>query len=240
MRRHALRMRAGFTLLELVISVAITALVMAMVGGILMSTLEADEKVNQSLASEKVGYGVVSLMRRDLEACYSYGLGAAAFKGERGTEGGIADRIAFVAAVEGEPDPQTGRRAKFQRIGYRLKQEASSNILALYRYAESYGSTKDDPLAAGNYAFVATGLKSLKISYLDPKDKTWKDDEWKETDRVPLAVKIVVELAPSPDKQDQGGFGLTPAASVESTVAIPTVSEPAVDADPNTPGQPPR
>ncbi|MEZ0229546.1 MAG: type II secretion system protein GspJ [Planctomycetota bacterium] len=226
----------GFTLLELIIAVAITALVMAMVGGILMSTLEADEKVSEALASEKVGYGVVSIIRRDLEACYSYALGAQAFKGERGTEGSIADRIAFVSAVEGDPDPQTGRRAKFQRIGYRLKQEPSSNVLAVYRYAEPYTSAKDDPLAAGSYAFIATGIKSLKFSYLDGKDKTWKDDEWKETDRVPIAVRIKVELAPAPGKQDQqSGFGLNAAATVESTVAIPTMLAPPPDSDPNKP-----
>ncbi len=234
-RRDASRRVRAFTLLELVIAVAITALVMAMVGGILMSTLEADEKVNQALSAEKVGYGVVSLIRRDLEACYTYALGAQSFKGERGTEGSVADRMAFVSAVEGDPDPQSGRRPKFQRIGYRLKQEQNGNVLALYRYAEPYTSTKDDPLAAGQYAFVATGLKSLKFSYLDGKDKTWKDDEWKETDRVPIAVKITVELVPTGANKDTSGFGLNSATTVESTVAIPTVGAPAPDGDPNKP-----
>lgn len=232
--------RRGFTLLELVIAVAITALVMAMVGGILVSTLDTNERVVQALSTEKIGSGVVSLMRRDLEACYSYALGVAAFKGERGTEGSFADRVYFVSTTQGDPDPQTGRRATFQKIGYRLKQDTGgTNTLSLYRYAVPYTSAKDDPLAPGPYAFVTTGLKSLKLSYLDPKDKSWKDDEWKETDRIPLAVRITVELVPPADQQqNQGGFSLQPSTTVESLVAIPTVLTPIPDLDPNAPAPP--
>jgi general secretion pathway protein J len=229
----------GFTLIELMIAVAITALVMAMVGGILVSTIEANEMVNASLSAEKVGYGVVSIMRRDLEACYSYALNGQAFNGERASEGaGMADRVSFVAAAEGAPDPQTGRRPKFQRIGYRLKADQSGQTLSLFRYAEGYNGPKDgDPLAPGTFAFMATGIKSLKLSYLDPKDKVWHDDEWKETDRVPLAVKIHVDLPPAPnDAQANTGYGPPPARSVEAVVSIPTMFGPYADLpDQNTP-----
>jgi type II secretion system protein J len=231
--------RSGFTLLELLIAIAITALVMSMVGGILVSTLEADQHVNDKLATEKTGYGVISLIRRDLEGCYCYALGGPAFKGERGSDGPQADRLAFVSASEAPPDPETGKRAKLQRIGYRMKSEGASGGLSLYRRAEGY--TGGDALASGNYSLVASGLKGLQFSYLDPKDNAWKDSEWKETDRVPLAVKIKLELQPTGAQQQQGGFGFVGQGGekFESIVGLAAAAQPFVDPPAQAPGTTP-
>jgi prepilin-type N-terminal cleavage/methylation domain-containing protein len=224
----------GFTLLELMIAMAITALVMGMVGGILVSTLEADEHVNQSLKTEKTGYGILQLIRRDLESCYSYGLGGPAFKGDNSGSG----RLSFVSATAGQPDPETGLTPMLQRIGYKLQSSGTSG-LSLFRQAEPY--TTGDPLQAGTFALVATGIKSLQFSYLDPKDKSWKPSQWAETDRVPLAVKIDIELAPnSQQTASSSSFGLNGGAKFSAVVGLPTYFAPLPDApaQPGTPGAP--
>jgi type II secretion system protein J len=236
LRRH------GFTLIELMIAIAITALIMAAVGGILVSTLEADQRVSDAMATEKSGYGILGLMRRDLEACYTYALGGPAFQGTRGTMNAAADSMAFVTAVESDPDPTTGRRAKYERVAYQLKQDPSTNAIALYRAAEAYTTPTVDPLGASAFAFIATGLQSLKLSYLDPEDNAWHDDEWSQTDRVPLAVQITLQMVP-PSQQQQGqqgssSFGLIPATTFQTTVGIPTYFSPLAD-PPTAPGTAP-
>jgi type II secretion system protein J len=217
----------GFTLLELLIAVAITATLMAMVGAILVRTLETDERISSMLATDKTGYGILNVLRRDLQACYCYSLGGPAFKGERASlSGGEADKVAFVTAAEGLPDPKTGSRPKLQRVGYRLESEQGRT--SLYRYAEAY--TEGDPLAPATYSLVAGGLRSLKLSYLDPNDLVWKDGDWSETDRVPLAVKVKVELVPDdedPDKPKR--FGVS-GPTFEMVVGVPTVA--AIPEDP--------
>lgn len=221
------------------ITIAMTAVIMAAVGGILVSTLEADQRVADALQVEKQGYGVLSLMRRDFEACTSYAFGGPAFVGQRGTAAANADAVNFVTAEEGDPDPTTGRRPKLQKIGYKLQADASGNsngLLSLYRAADPYTKVTDDPLSASTYAVVATGLKSLKLSYLDPKDNSWKDDEWKETDRVPRAVRITLEIVPASSQQDgTSNFGLVPTTTFSSTVGLSTVFAPLADQDTNTP-----
>jgi type II secretion system protein J len=222
--------RTGFTLIELLIAIAITALVMAAVGGILVSTLEADQHVSDAMATEKSGYGIIGLLRRDFEACYSYALGGPAFQGATGSLGQTADSVAFVTAVESDPDPQTGRRAKFQAVAYQCKQDTASNTIALYRAATPYTTATADPLGATPFAFVATGIQSLKLSYLDPEDNQWHNDEWSQTDRVPLAVQITLQMVPPSQQQSQSGFGLVPASTFQTVVGIPTYTSPLFDA----------
>ena len=244
--------RRGFTLLELMIAIALTALVLAMVGGILVSTMEADQKIRDTLQTEKAGYGCLSLIRRDLEACYSYALGATAFKGDRGSAAATADQVAFVTATEGDPDPKTGLRPKLQSVGYKLQADPTANgsgALQLLRYATPYTSTQNDPLAPGNYSLVASGIKSFKLSYLDPKDRQWHDDEWDQTDRVPLAVKVSIELMPPSQQQgspSSSSFGVNPSWTYASAVSLPTYFSPLPDQQlapgqqpPGSPPQPP-
>lgn len=229
------RSPGGFTLIELMIALAITALVMAMVGGILVSTLEAQKHVEDKLQTEKTGYGVLTIIRRDLAGCYAYALGGLAFKGERASEGGEADKLSFVTTTEGAPDPQTSVRPKFQRVGYRCKADGNGTM-SLYRRADPF--TGGDPLQDGSFTSVASGLRSFALSYLDPKDKAWKDGAWEETDRLPLAVKITVELVPDPNAAStQSSFvDSSNAPRYQTIVGLGVTLAPAPDPSPS-PGQ---
>jgi hypothetical protein len=186
--------------MEIVITVAITAMVFAMVSAILFSVLDASELVNEKLQTEKVGYGCLSLLRRDVEATYAYALGTPALKGERGTEGGKeGDRLWLLVARMSAPDA-SGNSSRFQKVAYRVAASGDKGVLGLYRRAAPW-QPGDDPLSGGEYSLVYQGISMFALSYFDPKEKKWVDGDWKETDRIPRAVRIQVELARDPNRE---------------------------------------
>jgi general secretion pathway protein J len=215
-----MRKTRGFTLIELLVTVAITAMVFAMISGILFSVLDATERVEVKMRSEKMGYGCLQLLRRDLEGAYAYAVGTPCFKGEKATEAAHdANRFWLLACASGPPD-EKGKRSHFDRVAYRLKAMEDSK-LGLYRRSTPW-VPGEDPLGGGEFTLICGGLQSLKLSYFDEKEKRWIDGDWKETDRVPRAVKIELELARDREAEEAAqaaGVDL-PKLKFESVVGI--------------------
>ena len=183
-----------FTLIEILMTVALTALVFAMIGGILLSVLKATENIEEKMRTEKAGYGILATLRRDLSGVYAYDLGDLAFKGVDSTEGsGGADTLHFVTTADVAPDSETGARARLVEIGYRLqKTEGAEGMLSLFRRAAPF---EGDPLEGSeSYEELFTRVKSFNLEYLDPESKEWKEG-WSEKKKLPLAVKVILELA---------------------------------------------
>jgi hypothetical protein len=227
--------------MEVVITVAITAMVFAMVSAILFSVLDASELVNEKLQTEKVGYGCLSLLRRDIEATYAYAVGTLALKGERATEGGKeADRLSLLVARMSPPDAN-GNSSRFQKVAYRVAAAGNQpGVFGLYRRAAPW-QPGDDPLTGGEYSLVYQGISQLALSYYDPKEKKWVDGDWKETDRIPRAVRIQLDLARDPTREATAaasGVDL-PALHFETIAGITAYSDlPPPPQDPNAPSTP--
>lgn len=94
---------AGFTLIEVVITIAIVALIFGMVGGVLFSVVNVSEKINERFEEEKIGHGVLALIQRDLSGCACYGLGKVVFKGDDKSQSGReGDEIFFITTTPGD------------------------------------------------------------------------------------------------------------------------------------------
>ncbi|MCA8920529.1 MAG: prepilin-type N-terminal cleavage/methylation domain-containing protein, partial [Planctomycetes bacterium] len=185
--------RRGFTLIELMVTMAITALVFAMVGGILISVLSASERVEIELQYEKRGYGALTLIRRDLSGVYAYGLGGIAFKGEdEEQDGRSADTLDFVTTARVLPPDEEGKVPRMIEVGYKLdaNDALGDKSLTLFRRAEPF---EGDPIKGGDYLELLSGVESFALEYLDPKTQEWVED-WDKPDLLPLAVKITLEL----------------------------------------------
>jgi prepilin-type N-terminal cleavage/methylation domain-containing protein len=92
----------GFTLMEVIVTLALVALLFSMVAGILVSVLNVSEQISVKGDGEKIGYGVLGLVQRDIEGCVAYGLGPVIFKGEDKSVGGQeGDEIFFVTTSPG-------------------------------------------------------------------------------------------------------------------------------------------
>jgi prepilin-type N-terminal cleavage/methylation domain-containing protein len=114
----AARRRAGaggFTLVEIMVTLALTAVFFSMIGTILVSFLETQKKVEATLLRERVGAAILEVIARDVEGSYVYDI-EGAWKGvdERGG-GGDADRFEFITtrdpAVREEDEEEERRRA---------------------------------------------------------------------------------------------------------------------------------
>jgi len=192
----ALDNRRGFTLIELMVTMAITALVFAMVSGILISVISASERVELELRYEKRGYGALTMIRRDLSGVYAYGLGGIGFKGENeDVNGQDADVLNFVTSARVIPPDEEGKVPRLIEIGYKVEASdpvpgSSKEPLILYRRAVKF---EGEPLKGGDYVELLSGIESFNLEYLDPKTQEWVE-KWTEAELLPLAVKITLEL----------------------------------------------
>lgn len=195
LRRRGGRARTGFTLIELLVTLVITATVFAMIGGILVSVLDATEKVDLKLRYEKAGYGALSVLRRDLAGVYAYALGGTPFKLEnKEVFGKQADELRFVTSANVVPAEDGRPRPRLIEVGYRFAQ-ADDDTLTMYRRA---APLEGDPLSgAGDYVEVLGGINAFQLEWLDgtSQEKSWQEETWDKADAVPSALRITLELA---------------------------------------------
>ncbi len=115
------RRAGGFTLIELMVTLGITGMLLAMLGGILTSIIETQRKVEATLLRERVGSAILDLIGRDLQGVYAYEQ-AGTFKGTDESSGGAAaDRFEFVTtrdpAIRAEEEQAEADEARERRAG---------------------------------------------------------------------------------------------------------------------------
>lgn len=154
----------GMTLVELLVTVVVLSILLAMVGSILVSVMATQKKVGAAARRERVGSAILDLIARDLVQVYAYDV-TSAFKGESDTaQSGDADRMEFIAIGEpstdlseetapgdeqkGAPvpaaaaDPRTAlgqREVKLMQVGYFVREsQAFPGLLTLFRSEAVY------------------------------------------------------------------------------------------------------
>ncbi|MCS5628049.1 MAG: prepilin-type N-terminal cleavage/methylation domain-containing protein, partial [Planctomycetes bacterium] len=127
-------LQEGFTLMEIVIVMAMLVVVLVTAYNIFLNCIETERKVEELSVPEKVGEGILTLMRRDLAGAVFKGCTEAldnqVFVGlDNPGQDGDADSIYFVTTVD--PTPREENLDDWENIrtltmvGYRL--EANQN-----------------------------------------------------------------------------------------------------------------
>lgn len=94
----------GFTLIELVLALALLVIILSTAYSIIVDSLQADQNLDRLTVPEKVGEGLLSLMRRDLGGTFFRNMGTRVFHVEDGGEAPDArDELRFVSTVEPTP-----------------------------------------------------------------------------------------------------------------------------------------
>lgn len=202
------RLRAGFTLLEVVVSLAVLALIGTLTFSTIASALntrdllEADDAVNQSARI------AMARIRRDLSLAYLTANVTA-----------VNTYMTLFVAQDGNPDRLWFATLAHQRL-YRGTRECDQSEITYF--------TADDPDTRGAMALLrrespridqaperdglieplAYDVTAFDVRFLDPKLNEWKD-EWDTTgadtpNRLPRAAQVTLTLlAPDPEDDEK-------------------------------------
>ena len=207
--------RAGFTLLEVVLAIAIGALLLLAVHAVLVSADASRRAIERRTHASRSAAAVFSLMARDLAAATVYRDVEVGFAGTR--EPGGNHRIDFLALVRSEREV-AGRSSLPTEVGYvALRDPAGGPRYRLYRREQFYRD--GTPTRGGTLEPVCDDIVRFRARYHD--GTSWRDT-WTESRRLPRAVEVELVLAVDGESGGQAedvfvrqmpiygaGFGLT-------------------------------
>ena len=203
-----MRARRGFTLLEVVVALAILALIAGLTFTTIASALntrdmlEADDVVNQSARV------AMARIRRDISLAYL----------TASTSAVNTYKTIFVGQ-NSDPDRMWFATLAHQRL-YRGARESDQSEITYWTESDPAGGNAkvllrrespridNEPERDGVIAPLAYGVASFEVRYLDSQSNEWKD-EWDTTgvdtaNRLPRAAQVALTLhAPDPEDEER-------------------------------------
>jgi prepilin-type N-terminal cleavage/methylation domain-containing protein len=202
----------AFTLLEVLISLAIMGMVMATVMQTVQQTRMAVDAIHNISETESVGPRILEQLRTDIEnLAVSDVVDYKLLKGEDDTLIGagadkldlIVNRRSYIPALAN--DGNRLLHPYLNEVGYRLKQNPlRSDFLELYRREDTF--VDDEPFRDGSYSLVYDRIVSLDIRYAKRPDfdMVW-EDYWDTgvEEALPFALEIYLEIEVQPRRSSE-------------------------------------
>jgi len=204
--------RRGLTLIELLIALALGAMVLIVAGGLFSTAVRVRDRareISERIAEERTAQ---RLMRRDLHQVMMMpeesGLPFLVIASPVG--GGSSDVLQFVS-YNADPLAELRPTQGLTVVQYRLEQDPETGISALVRLSLppplpqpttgaglTVATAQGDQLDLGQVPgarrmVLLNGVTSLLVSCFDPELQDWAP-EWIDTTRVPPAVRIDVAM----------------------------------------------
>ncbi len=192
----------AFTLIEVILAIAILAMVMALAYQVLNANLLAADRVNKVLRRVETGPAVLAAVERDLRCILRDQENAKpTFVGKQGNDGAEYDQVDFLTTRDGY-DSEKQKVCDYGETGFRMERNADGpdqNFYTLYRRFEPFVDT--EPLKGGVLIPVYGRVKRFNLRYSDGNE--WKDD-WdnKQTNAYPKMVEVTIEIGYD-DGEDQ-------------------------------------
>lgn len=237
------RPRAGFTLLEVTVTIAILAMMLSFVYQMLSNTVNFSGDMAEEVEGPKIETAILDELIRDLRFVYfrpGQLKGNAGFWGREKIINGVrADRLDFLtcrrsrrAELPGADQAQVN--APLIEVGYACRpSEVYDRHLELWRREDYF--VDDDPTNGGKYDLVYDRLRSFELTYYLPTDQRDDTDkglqEWNTTvqNKLPYAIVLRMTYDVKPPQPAERGRAPrdTPAASVRRIILLkPALSEP--------------
>jgi prepilin-type N-terminal cleavage/methylation domain-containing protein len=201
--------RAGFTLVEVLLTLLIMGMLMLSMTQILTAARNSRDTIHNIQETQLAGPAIMDLVERDLRGLFVYGRAKAVTLRVKnrvmlGLEG---DSLDFVTTTDGLGFEEIGnrlQRADYNEVGYRLRPSMDSDdFLELYR-REDFG-VDEDPFEGGRYEYLHDRVKAFEIQVflIDGIDDNEPLDEWGVDESDPevgvparIEVSLTLELAP--------------------------------------------
>lgn len=186
----------GFTLVELMIAVSVLAVMMTLVYGVVVSSVQAAQRVEEISAGTEVGPAILTRIRADLEAAFLPKEGDYFLGYDRKGAGGDRDRLDFVSAVLGYGPERDGDVPSFHSVnelGYQLRDHPTEpGVGVLYRREDFFLDA--EPLKGGRLVELYDRVTVFDVEYWDGKQ--WRA-QWSaktEKNKLPRAVRVRLTL----------------------------------------------
>lgn len=208
-RRHLARGAAGFTLVEVLLTLLIMGMLMVSMTQILTAARNSRDTIHNIQETQLAGPAIMDLIERDLRGLFVYNRGRAQQVRivDRVMIGLDADSLDFVTTTDSKTLAEVANRFvhfDVNEVGYRLRPSPESDeFLEIYR-REDYG-IDEEPFEGGRYVFLHDRVKSFEVQiYLaDGIDDNEPLDEWGVDERSPeigiparIEVAMTLELKP--------------------------------------------
>jgi hypothetical protein len=183
------------------LAVLILAVIMTIIYGVVVSTVQAQEEVEQISSGTEVGPAILSQIREDLEGAFLPKTGVEYFVGvdKKGATGDydrldfVTGRMAYGAMREGE-EPQFH---SVNEVGYLVQDGRLGGQGGVLFRREDY-FLDNEPLKGGRLLELYDRVEHLDLQY-------WNGEKWlgawnskAEKDKLPLAVRVELRIAISP------------------------------------------
>lgn len=197
------RKSRGFTLLEVLISIAILAAITSMLFGAFSALKRSKDGLSRMQDRQREGRLAMARMTRELQSAYLSAhmplnqallVQKTIFKGERGTP---SDRLDFTAFANArlERDSHVSDQCELSYYGSPNPDGSGTNDLV-----RRIDSDLDlEPTKGGRVEVLATDIDLFDLQYLDAQTGQWQEG-WDTTqstgqlDRLPLQVRIILVL----------------------------------------------
>ena len=202
--RLAARLRAGFTLIEVLVTLLVMGMILMAMSLILDSARTSRDTIYNIQETQLAGPAIMDLIERDLRGLLTYNRAPqdALRVVERVLLGRDADSLDFVATTESlSPVLSRGRfvRAPMNEVGYRLRENPENNdFLEIYR-REDFG-IDDEPFEDGTYSFLHDRVVRFDVQVftadgteIEPVTE-WGPDADEELRGLPARLEITLEI----------------------------------------------
>lgn len=195
-------LQSGFTLMEVLLAVAITAVVMTTVTMTFRLTLEARDVVDNLAESTEAGPRIMNLIERDLRGLWTQNIrNNAVLRGRNMDVGSFeADRIDMLTTTDSVGtvlnSQNQPRQSPINEVGYWLKQNPRyRDLMELWRREDPL--VDDDLVTQGSFQMVHDRIKSFRITYYRTLGYEAEEiNEWDSSfaDELPRRIKVEFTL----------------------------------------------